>query len=189
MANQIFEYVKEKRDTDEDCKKWWQLRKHVVVDKRIAKDKDYQSFLEVNEKLTEVILSHSKVTIVASTLNNTANKVLRKAFAPQLLLIDEARQSLEADNIIAMTVHHYEPSSSQVIRSSWPLRCFNAVDEEPICPSIVDISLHSACGAKISVPDANNQLSNASGYRRSTQPGSIRGPADKRPDYICSQPR
>ncbi len=104
VAQKIVEYVQSHRQTDGDCKRWWALRNNIVVDKRGAKIKDYQEFCDLNEKITKVILKGPKVKIVATTLNNSAHKALRsESYEPQLLIIDEACQSLEPENVIAMT--------------------------------------------------------------------------------------
>ncbi|KAI9878183.1 MAG: hypothetical protein M1830_001618 [Pleopsidium flavum] len=105
MAAKVFRYAEQNRGSDADCKEWWRLRNNIAVKSRNAKDKDYGEFLDVNEKLSKVVLRRPKMTIVASTLNNTSHKVLREnGYEPKLLMVDEAGQSLELDNVIAMTL-------------------------------------------------------------------------------------
>lgn len=105
MSTRILAYADRHRDNDEDCKRWWDLRKNFSIEKGVAKDWNFPEFLEIDEKLSKIILRNSKTKIVASTLNIASHKVLRDVgYEPALLIIDEAGQSIELDNVIAMSM-------------------------------------------------------------------------------------
>ncbi|KAI9874387.1 MAG: hypothetical protein M1830_009801 [Pleopsidium flavum] len=105
MASKILRHVETHRQSDDDCKEWWELRNSIAGSTRAARGKEYPKFVELNEKLSKIILRRGSTTIVASTLNNLSHKVLReKGYEAKLLLVDEAGQSSELDNVIGMTL-------------------------------------------------------------------------------------
>ncbi|MCJ1361384.1 hypothetical protein MMC16_000483 [Acarospora aff. strigata] len=105
MASKIEDHVRRNLRTDTDCAEWFRLRTLILSSDGATSDKDYPDFIKLNKKLSKVILRLPQMMIVASTLNNTAHKILRQqTFKPVVLMIDEAGQSNELDNVIAMTM-------------------------------------------------------------------------------------